>query len=360
MTLELDLLPISAWLPDTEYPLLIAGPCSLENEEQVINTARELEKDRRVHVFRGGVWKPRTRPGCFEGMGSIALEWLKLVKRETRLMVGTEVANAAHTEEALNAGLDVLWIGARSTSSPFVVQEICEVLRGTDTVVMVKNPMNPDVPLWLGAIERLSAVGIKKIVGIHRGFTPYQDSPYRNYPGWASLIEVKRILPNLPIICDPSHIAGKRELVGEIAQKAFDVGIKGLMIESHVDPSCALSDKEQQLKPQDLSGLLDRLVIRNESIEDKENRLELLRNRIDAVDTELLALLSSRNEISRQIGLYKKQNNTMALQMGRWEELMNKRIETAKKLQLNETFVKILYQLIHEDSVRMQTEILDD
>ncbi|MFV0505537.1 MAG: chorismate mutase [Bacteroidales bacterium] len=360
MTLELDLLPISTWLPSTDYPLLISGPCSLESEKQAIETAKELAKDKRVHVFRGGVWKPRTRPGCFEGMGSIAIEWLKTVKAETGLMVGTEIANATHTEEALKAGLDVMWIGARSTSSPFVVQEICDVLKGTDTIVMVKNPMNPDVPLWLGAIERLSAVGIKKIVGIHRGFTPYQTSPYRNYPGWASLIETKRILPNLPIICDPSHIAGKRELIREISQKAFDVGIDGLMIESHIDPSCALSDKEQQLTPTDLFKLLDKLVIRNNSFDDNNDKLELLRSRIDAVDTELLALMASRNEISRQIGEYKKINNVMALQMGRWEELINKRVDLAKKLELNETFVKILYQLIHEDSVRMQTDILDD
>jgi chorismate mutase len=239
MDLELDILPVKSWLPKIDNPLLIAGPCSLETEEQTLSTARELAKDKRVFVYRGGVWKPRTRPGSFEGIGSIGLEWLKKVKEETRLLVGTEVANAQHTEECLKAGIDVLWIGARSTGSPFVVQEIADVLKGSDSVIAVKNPMNPDLSLWMGALERLNRVGIKKLVAIHRGFSPFQETKYRNYPGWKTYIELRRSLPNLPIICDPSHIAGKREFLYDVSQKAFDMGFDGLIIESHIDPSCA-------------------------------------------------------------------------------------------------------------------------
>ncbi len=275
--------------------------------------------------------------------------------------VGTEVANAQHTEEALKAGLDVLWIGARSTASPFVVQEIADVVKGTDAVVMVKNPVNPDVQLWLGAFERLSQAGIKNMVAIHRGFTPFRESEYRNYPNWKTVIELRRLMPNLPIICDPSHIGGKREYLFDISQKAFDMGMEGLMIESHIDPSCALSDKEQQLTPADLAKLLDRLVIRNATTENKqfENQLELLRNRIDAIDTELLETLSSRMEIVRQIGQYKKDNNVTALQIGRFAELMDKRVKMGESLNLDPNFVLQLFQHIHEDSVRMQTEIMD-
>ncbi|HYQ59164.1 MAG TPA: 3-deoxy-7-phosphoheptulonate synthase, partial [Draconibacterium sp.] len=231
MTLKLDINPIKAWLPNIDNPLLISGPCSLETEEQTMETARLLAKDKRVFVFRGGVWKPRTRPGSFEGVGSIGLKWLQQVKDETGLPVGTEVANAQHTEEALKAGLDVLWIGARSTASPFVVQEIADVVKGTDAVIMIKNPVNPDVQLWMGAVERIHQAGIKNIVGIHRGFTPFRETKYRNYPNWKTFIELKRLLPNLPVICDPSHIAGTREYLYEISQKAFDMGMEGLMLE---------------------------------------------------------------------------------------------------------------------------------
>jgi len=362
MTLKLDINPISKWLPTIDNPLLIAGPCSLETENQVLDTARLLAKDKRVFVYRGGVWKPRTRPGSFEGVGSIGLKWLQMVKQETGLLVGTEIANAQHTEEALKAGLDVIWIGARSTASPFVVQEIADVLKGTDAVVMVKNPVNPDVQLWMGAIERISQAGIKNIVAIHRGFTPFRETKYRNYPNWQTFIELRRIMPNLPIICDPSHIAGKREYLFEISQKAFDMGMDGLMLESHIDPSCALSDAAQQLTPADLAKLLDKLVIRHENANnpDFENQLDVLRNRIDSIDAELLETLASRIAITKEIGKYKKENNVTALQMGRWTQLMESRVTLGKKLDINETFVKILFQLIHEDSVRMQTEIMDE
>ncbi len=362
MIVKLDINPIKSWLPNIDNPLLIAGPCSLESEEQALETAKLLAKDKRVFVYRGGVWKPRTRPGSFEGVGSIGLKWLQNVRAETGLPVGTEVANAQHTEEALNAGLDVLWIGARSTASPFVVQEIADVVKGSDAVVMIKNPVNPDAQLWMGAVERIHQAGIKNIVAIHRGFTPFRDTKYRNYPNWKTVIELKRMMPNLPIICDPSHIAGKREWLFEISQKAFDMGMEGLMLESHIDPSCALSDAAQQLTPADLAKLLDRLVIRHENADnpDFENQLDMLRNRIDAIDSELLETLSSRVEIVKLIGKYKKENNVTALQIGRWSQLMDSRVNLGKKLDLNETFVKILFQLIHEDSVRMQTEIMGE
>ncbi len=362
MTLQIEINPIKEWLPHIDNPLLISGPCSLESEKQVLETAKLLAKDKRVFVFRGGVWKPRTRPGSFEGVGSIGLKWLQTVKKETGLPVGTEVANAQHTEEALNAGIDVLWIGARSTASPFVVQEIADVLKGSDSIVMIKNPVNPDVQLWMGAIERISQAGIKNIVAIHRGFTPFRETKYRNYPNWKTVIEIRRLLPNLPIICDPSHIAGKREYLHEISQKAFDMGMDGLMLESHHDPSCALSDAAQQLTPADLGKLLDKLVIRYENTNnpDFENQLDVLRNRIDALDSELLEILASRVAIVKQIGNYKKENNVTALQMNRWTQLMNNRVALGVKLDINETFVKILFQLIHEDSVRMQTEIMDE
>jgi chorismate mutase len=361
MTSKLDINPIKDWLPGIDNPLLISGPCSLESEEQAMETAKLLAKDKRVHVYRGGVWKPRTRPGSFEGIGSIGLKWLQMVKKETGLKVGTEVANAQHTEEALKAGLDILWIGARSTASPFVVQEIADVLKGTDTVVMIKNPVNPDAQLWMGAVERIHQAGIKNIVGIHRGFTPFRETKYRNYPNWKTFIELKRMMPNLPIICDPSHIAGKREYLAEISQKAFDMGMDGLMLESHRDPSCAMSDAAQQVTPADLGKILDKLVIRNENATnpDFENQLDVLRNRIDAIDSELLETLSSRVAIVNQIGQYKRDNNVTALQINRWTELMDNRVNLGKNLELNETFVKILFQLIHEDSVRMQTEIMD-
>jgi chorismate mutase len=362
MTLKLDINPIKTWLPKIDNPLLISGPCSLETEKQAMETARLLAKDKRVFVYRGGVWKPRTRPGSFEGVGSIGLKWLQLVKKETGLPVGTEVANAQHTEEALKAGLDVIWIGARSTASPFVVQEIADVVKGSNAVVMVKNPVNPDVQLWMGAIERIHHAGIKNIVAIHRGFTPFSETKYRNYPNWQTVIELRQLLPNLPIICDPSHIAGKREYLYEISQKAFDMGMEGLMIESHIDPSCALSDAAQQVTPADLAKLLDRLVIRHENANNPEfeNRLDVLRNRIDSIDAELLETLSARVAIVKQIGRYKKENNVTALQINRWSKLMEDRVNIGKKLEINENFVKTLFQLIHEDSVRMQTEIMDE
>jgi len=361
MVTNLKVMPISHWLPKIDNPLLISGPCSLESEEQALSTARELAKDKRVFVYRGGIWKPRTRPGMFEGVGSIGLEWLKLVKQETGLLTGTEVANAQHVEECLKAGVDVMWIGARSTASPFVVQEIADVLKGTDQIIMVKNPVNPDVQLWVGALERLNQAGLKNLVAIHRGFTPFSESRYRNFPNWKTVIELRRLLPNLPIICDPSHISGKREYLFEISQKAFDLGLDGLMIESHIDPSCALSDKDQQVTPAELAKILDKLVIRYASSEDPqfENKLENLRGRIDAIDHEIMEVLAQRMGIVKQIGVYKKENKVTALQINRWAQIMEDRSRLAEKLDLDDAFVKALFQLIHEDSVRQQSEIMD-
>jgi len=361
MASQLDIKPIIHWLPKIDNPLLISGPCSLESEEQTMATAMELAKDKRVFVYRGGIWKPRTRPGSFEGMGSVALQWLKRVKEETGLLTGTEVANAQHVDECLNAGVDVLWIGARSTASPFVVQEIADVLQGTDQIVMVKNPVNPDVQLWIGALERLNRAGLKNLVAIHRGFTPFGDTKYRNYPSWKTVIELRQLLPNLPIICDPSHISGKTEYLFEISQKAFDIGLDGLMLESHIDPSCALSDRDQQVTPAELAKILDKLVIRYTSSDDPlfENMLENLRSRIDGIDHEILEILASRMEIVKQIAIYKKQNKVTALQINRWNQIMEDRLNTASKLSLDESFIKVIFQLIHEDSVRQQTEIMD-
>ncbi len=362
MVTNLKVMPISHWLPKIDNPLLISGPCSLESEEQALSTARELAKDKRVFIYRGGIWKPRTRPGMFEGVGSIGLEWLKLVKQETGLLTGTEVANAQHVEECLKAGVDVMWIGARSTASPFVVQEIADVLKGTDQIIMVKNPVNPDVQLWVGALERLNQAGLKNLVAIHRGFTPFSETKYRNFPNWKTVIELRRLLPNLPIICDPSHIAGKREYLFEISQKAFDIGLDGLMIESHIDPSCALSDKEQQVTPAELGKILDKLVIRYASSEDPqfENKLENLRGRIDSIDHEIMEVLAQRMGIVKQIGLYKKENKVTALQINRWAQIMEDRGRLAEKLDLDDTFIKALFQLIHEDSVRQQSDIMDN
>jgi len=362
MVTNLKVMPISHWLPKIDNPLLISGPCSLESEEQALSTARELAKDKRVFIYRGGIWKPRTRPGMFEGVGSIGLEWLKLVKQETGLLTGTEVANAQHVEECLKAGVDVMWIGARSTASPFVVQEIADVLKGTDQIIMVKNPVNPDVQLWVGALERLNQAGLKNLVAIHRGFTPFSDTKYRNFPNWKTVIELRRLLPNLPIICDPSHISGKREYLFEISQKAFDIGLDGLMLESHIDPSCALSDKEQQVTPAELGKILDKLVIRYANSEDPqfENKLENLRGRIDAIDHEIMEVLAQRMGIVRQIGQYKKENKVTALQINRWAQIMEDRSHLAEKLDLDDAFIKALFQLIHEDSVRQQSDIMDN
>ncbi|MDD3811117.1 MAG: chorismate mutase, partial [Bacteroidales bacterium] len=301
--------PFASWGIDTERPLLIAGPCSAETEEQVMNTAIQL-KDVGASVFRAGIWKPRTRPNTFEGVGVKGLRWLKKVKERTGMLTTTEVANAQHVYEAIKYGVDILWIGARTTVNPFTIQEIAEAMSGIDIPVMVKNPVNPDVELWLGAIERLQAVGISRIGVIHRGFSSYSENRYRNSPNWQIPLELKRRRPDLPFICDPSHIGGQRSLLQEISQKAMDLNFDGLMIETHIEPDSAWSDAKQQITPNELKQLLDKLILRRTDPGNNGfvNQLEELRSEIDRLDQELMNILEDRMKVSAGIGKVKKEN----------------------------------------------------
>ncbi len=344
----------------THKPFLIAGPCGAESREQVMTTAAAL-KDSGIQLFRAGVWKPRTRPGNFEGRGETALAWLKEMKEQYGLPVTVEVAEPAHAELALKYGIDILWIGARTTVNPFQVQHIADALKGVNIPVMVKNPVNPDVELWHGAIERFMHTGITDIAAIHRGFSSYNAaSPYRNQPNWPIPIELKRRNPHLPLICDPSHIAGKRALVGDVAQKAMDMGYDGLMIEVHPDPASALSDAAQQLTPEDFNMLVKKLVIRqvHSDAEDKNIELEYLRQVMDGIDAEIIDLIARRMELSEKIGEVKKDNNTTAYQPERWREIVETRGERAEKMNLQRDFIIALYQKIHDESIRRQLEIL--
>ena len=304
--MELELEKITLPGVDDKRPLVIAGPCSAETEEQVMETARQLA-GRGIKIFRAGIWKPRTKPGGFEGVGVEGLPWLKEVKQETGMYVATEVATAKHVFETLKAGIDILWIGARTTANPFAMQEIADALRGTDVPVLVKNPVSPDLELWIGAIERIYNAGIRRIGAIHRGFTSIDKSLYRNHPMWAIPIELHRRLPRLPIFCDPSHIGGKRELIAPLSQQAMDLGFDGLIIEAHCSPDCAWSDKAQQVTPEALAYIIRNLVIRDESITTES--LTELRSQIDKLDDQLLELLSRRMRVSRDIGQYKKEHN---------------------------------------------------
>ncbi len=343
-----------------ESPLIIAGPCSAETEEQVITTARLLKNDPRISIFRAGVWKPRTRPGSFEGMGEVALRWLSRVKKETGFKIAIEVAKPKHVELALKYDIDILWLGARSVVSPFVVQEIADALKGTNITVMIKNPVIPDLKLWIGAIERVNASGINKLMAIHRGFHFFEKSPYRNSPMWEIPIELKRIIPDLPIITDPSHITGKRELLDEVSQKALDLEMDGLMIESHINPSVALSDATQQITPSRLKDLLDNLIIRKKKGNPVfENSLEKLRNEIDKLDGELLQILARRLEITDEIGEYKRENNITILQMKRWAGIIRDRLSIGAHLGLDEKFLYDLLKVIHKESIIRQTGILN-
>lgn len=341
-------------------PFLISGPCSAETREQVLATAAAL-KDVPLQLFRAGVWKPRTRPGSFEGRGEEALGWLKEVKENFGMPVAVEVAEPEHIEAALKYGVDVLWIGARTTVNPFQVQRLANALRGTAVPVMVKNPVNPDVELWLGAIERLEQVGITDIAAIHRGFSSYDTAArYRNMPNWPIPIELKRRRPELPIFSDPSHIAGKRMLVAEIAQKAMDMGFEGLMIEAHPDPENALSDAAQQITPTDLKLILSGLVIRQQQSTDagKSSELEYLRQLMDSVDAEIIDLIARRLELSQKIGAVKKACNMTAYQPKRWQQIVETRGERAAGLSMSPEFIISLYQQIHDESIRKQLEIL--
>lgn len=341
---------------DPSRPIVIAGPCSAETEEQVLNTARELAA-RGIRIFRAGIWKPRTKPGGFEGVGSVGLAWLKRVKEETGMYVATEVATKEHVEEALKAGIDMLWIGARTTVNPFAVQEIADALTGVDIPVLIKNPVNPDLELWIGAIERIYGAGIRKIGVIHRGFSSYDKKMYRNLPLWHIPIELRRRMPELPIFCDPSHIGGKRELVAPLSQQAMDLSFDGLIIESHTAPEEAWSDGSQQITPEVLDFVLNMLVIRD--VHQTTESLTELRRQIDQIDEQLLELLAKRMRISREIGVYKKEHNMPILQSPRYNEILEKRSEMGASMDLSTLFVKEILQEIHEESVRQQMIIMN-
>ncbi|MEO6883615.1 MAG: chorismate mutase [Bacteroidia bacterium] len=348
------------WLPNAGNPLLISGPCGAETEKQVLETALELKKKTAVSIFRAGIWKPRTRPNSFEGAGSIALQWLKKVKAETGLLTAVEVANAHHVHEALEGGVDVLWIGARTTANPFSVQEIADALKDVDIPVMVKNPVNPDVQLWMGALERINQAGITKLIAIHRGFSAFKKTKYRNDPQWQIPIELKLFFPELPIICDPSHICGKRNLLASVAQKALDMDMAGLMIESHIHPDKALSDAQQQITPDELAALMKGLIVKNPNSHNKEfkNRLEQLRVLMDEIDDELFQSLAKRMEIAEEIGEYKRDNNVTVLQIKRWESILNRQLKMAETLGLSEDFIKEILEAIHKESIQKQIQIV--
>lgn len=351
-----DLLDISSWLPFDRLPLIIAGPCSAESEQQVISTARELTAAPNVKVFRAGIWKPRTRPDTFEGVGQVGLHWLKAVKDQTSLLTATEVAGAKHVELCLKGSVDILWVGARTTVNPFLVQEIADALRGVDVPVLVKNPINAELGLWLGAIERLHHAGIRKLAAIHRGFSTYVEMKYRNDPNWQIPIELKRLIPNLPLICDPSHIAGSRELIEPISEAALEFGFKALMIETHINPDEALSDSQQQITPRALIELLGRLRARDAIPSDEHVRSEIARLRaaISEVDSKLIDDLAERMKWVEQIGELKKQHNIAVLQLDRWESLVEDHVARAKQLGLDSDFVKSVFELIHTEAVKRQ------
>uniref|UniRef100_UPI003FF00086 chorismate mutase n=1 Tax=Candidatus Limisoma sp. TaxID=3076476 RepID=UPI003FF00086 len=352
-----DIKPIKFCGVDSKRPVVIAGPCSAETEEQVMETAKDLAKNG-VRIFRAGIWKPRTKPGGFEGVGSVGLTWLQEVKKETGMLVATEVANKQHVEEALNAGVDVLWIGARTSANPFAMQEIADSLVGADVPVLVKNPVNPDLELWIGAMQRIYNAGIRQIGAIHRGFSAYGKHLYRNMPQWHIPIELRRRMPELTLICDPSHIGGKRELVAPLSQQAMDMGFNGLIVESHCDPDSAWSDKSQQVTPEVLNFILNMLVVRDTT--QTTESLTLLRQQIDQIDNDLLEALSKRMRISREIGQYKKEHSMPVVQTGRYDDILNSRAAAAEELGMNGDFMKTVYQAIHEESVRQQIEVLNN
>ena len=358
---NLNITSLSEWLPAYKKPLIISGPCGAETEKQVLRTAEELAKLDRVTIFRSGVWKPRTRPNSFEGAGSKALLWLKKVKEQFGFLTTVEVATAEHVNEALKNNVDILWVGARTTVNPFSVQEIADALQGIDIPVMVKNPVNADVQLWIGALERLNQAGIKKLIAVHRGFYTYDKGIYRNPPHWEIPIELKTFFPQLPIVCDPSHICGNKELLLSVSQKSLDLNFDGLMIESHCDPEKALSDKQQQITPDYLEKLLDELVIRKEHNTNKEftKNLQHLRSIVDEIDEEIINWLAKRMEIIDQIGEYKRDNNITVLQLERWIEIINTRTAFAESKGINKEFIQKVCQIMHKESIRKQTEMIN-
>ena len=341
---------------DPTKPMIIAGPCSAETEEQVMETAKDLA-DKGIKIFRAGIWKPRTKPGGFEGIGVEGLAWLKRVKKETGMYVATEVATAKHVEAALEADIDLLWVGARTSANPFAVQELADALQGVDIPVLVKNPVNPDLELWIGAMERLNQAGVRRLGAIHRGFSSYDKKIYRNLPQWHIPIELRRRIPALPILCDPSHIGGKRELIAPLCQQAMDLGFDGLIVESHCNPDCAWSDASQQVTPAVLDYILNLLVVRKEK-QTTEN-LHELRNQIDDCDNSLIEVLSKRMRIAREIGTYKKEHSMPILQTGRYNEILDKRGAQGALCGMDADFIKKVFEAIHEESVRQQMEIIN-
>lgn len=341
------------------HPFVIAGPCSAETEEQVLKIAHEL-KNSDVSVFRAGIWKPRTRPGGFEGIGEIGLKWLKKAKEETGLLMGTEVATAAHCKLALEYDIDVLWVGARTTANPFAVQEIADTLAGTDKIVLVKNPVNPDMALWLGGVERLHMAGIKNLGVIHRGFSTYEKTKYRNIPEWQIAIELQNKFPDLPLIIDPSHITGNRNMILEVTQEALDLNYDGMIIETHNDPDNAWSDAAQQVTPDALKQILKDLKIRKVSGDsDFENKMTKLRANIDVLDANLLELLGKRMKVADEIGQVKKENNVAVLQNSRWNEIQEKMVAEGAKKGLSEEFITKLFKSIHQESIEHQEKIIN-
>lgn len=350
------------WLENfnLDHPLVIAGPCSAETEDQVLKIAHEL-KDSKVSVFRAGIWKPRTRPGGFEGIGEIGLKWLQKAKAETGLLMGTEVATAAHCKLALEYDIDVLWVGARTTANPFAVQEIADTLKGTDKIVLVKNPVNPDLALWLGGVERLHMAGIEKLGVIHRGFSTYEKTKYRNIPEWQIAIELQNKFPDLPLIIDPSHITGDRKMIFEVTQEALDLNYDGMIIETHIDPDNAWSDAAQQVTPDTLKQIIKDLTIRktDDTTDEYSQKMTKLRANIDVLDANLLELLGKRMKVADEIGQVKKDANVAILQNNRWNEILGKMILEGEKKGLTEEFVLKLFKAIHQESIGHQEKIFN-
>jgi len=361
MSITLKLTPFTFEGVPEERPLVMSGPCSAESEEQVMETSIQL-KNAGIKIFRAGIWKPRTRPSAFEGVGKEGLPWLKRVKEELKMYTATEVANVKHVYDALKAGIDMLWLGARTTANPFAVQEIADALKGVDIPILIKNPINPDVELWIGAFERLNQAGITKLAAIHRGFSLYSKTLYRNHPQWEIPIELKRRIPDLPIITDPSHICGSRDLLFEVSQRAMDLDFDGLIIETHCHPDKALSDAQQQITPGDLQKLLSRLILRKANIESNAllSTLEELRHEIDKYDDRLVEIFELRMAVARKIGLYKKNNNITILQTTRWDEILKHRIDQAAQKGLSEEFIIKVFRAIHEESINHQTRVMNE
>ena len=355
--MELELQPLNLPSDKGERPIVIAGPCSAETEEQVMTTARQLAA-KGCRIFRAGVWKPRTKPGGFEGNGEKALPWLQAVKKETGMLTATEVAMPEHVELALKYDVDMLWVGARTATNPFAMQELAESLRGFEGPVLVKNPVNPDPELWMGAMQRLNQVGIKRLGAIHRGFSSFDKKIYRNVPMWQIPIELHRRIPDLPIICDPSHIGGRRDLIAPLCQQAMDLGFAGLIVESHCSPDEAWSDALQQVTPDILDYILSLLVVRNEHT--TTEGLRMLRGQIDELDNNLMELLARRFRVCREIGTFKKEHNMTVLQAGRYDEILQKRGAQASLCGMDAEFAAHVFELIHEESVRQQLKIVNE